>query len=319
MPGVTCPGLPASWLNGWLAAVGATVLDDRLRLHWTTGGTPVASLSAEDADPVAILVASWPDRALLADLPIAESWEGAGRLRRKVSVEEFAARARAARGHEHAWTLSSTMTDLHVDEHGEVAHAPFDPAGPGTIKWLHHRLLKVHAQVDPTIERIRGSLEGRAGRVKDNGLGFDQTRLGSGSDSTDKWIDPAVEVLVFFGLALLPVRGAGIDERLGRSSRARGIQRGWRMYAGKWPERRFLWPAWCQPLDSAGIDALLDAWTPHSRGLWPQTGVHAAWQTVRFRPRGSADTTRAFGALRLGGSPRRPWRPACSAASASLR
>lgn len=27
MRSLTCPGLPASWLNGWLAAVGATVLD----------------------------------------------------------------------------------------------------------------------------------------------------------------------------------------------------------------------------------------------------------------------------------------------------
>ena len=35
MARVTCPGLPASWINGWLAAVGATVLDSRIRLHWT--------------------------------------------------------------------------------------------------------------------------------------------------------------------------------------------------------------------------------------------------------------------------------------------
>ena len=299
MPRVTCPGLPASWLNGWLAAVGATVLDTRIRLHWTADSTPAAVLSAADTDPVAALVASWPDEALLADLPIAENGKAAGLLRRKVSVEEFAARARAARGHEHAWTLSSTMTDLHVDENGEVAHALFDPAGPGPIKWMHHRLLKVHAQVVPSLERIRESLEGRAIRVKDNGLGFDQTRLGSQSDTTSIWVDPVVELLAFFGLALLPVRGAGIDRRLGRSSNAREIQRGWQIHAGERLERRFLWPAWCQALDTAGIDALLDAWTPHKRNLWPQTGVHAAWRTVQFQPRGSADTTRAFGAVQL--------------------
>ena len=40
MAEVICPGLPASWINAWLAAVGATVLDPRLRLHWTRGGTP---------------------------------------------------------------------------------------------------------------------------------------------------------------------------------------------------------------------------------------------------------------------------------------
>ena len=27
MTQLTCPGLPADWINGWLAAVGATVLD----------------------------------------------------------------------------------------------------------------------------------------------------------------------------------------------------------------------------------------------------------------------------------------------------
>ena len=50
MTQVTCAGLPASWLNGWLAAVGATVLDARIRLRWTTGGTPLAVLSASDVN-----------------------------------------------------------------------------------------------------------------------------------------------------------------------------------------------------------------------------------------------------------------------------
>ena len=146
-------------------------------MHWTTDGAPLAVLSSSESDPLAALVESWPDAALLSGLPIAESWKGAGEVRRRVPVEAFAARTRAARGHPYAWTLSSTMTDLCVDERGEVAHAPFDPAGPGTIKWLHHRLVKVNEHVEPTAERIGDSLAGRAGRVKDNGLGFDQTRL----------------------------------------------------------------------------------------------------------------------------------------------
>ena len=162
MTQVACPGLPAPWINGWLAAVGATVLDGRLRLHWTSDGAPVAVLSAAGVDPVEALVESWPDRALLSDLPIAETWKGAGQMRRKVPVDAFVARARAARSHRYSWTLSSTMTDLCVDENGEVAHAPFDPAGPGTIKWLHHRLMKIHRQVEPTAARIRDSLSGQA-------------------------------------------------------------------------------------------------------------------------------------------------------------
>ena len=39
MARVRCPGLPASWVNGWLAAVGVTVLDSRIRLHWTADST----------------------------------------------------------------------------------------------------------------------------------------------------------------------------------------------------------------------------------------------------------------------------------------
>lgn len=209
MTEATCPGLPGDWLNGWLAAVGATVLDARLRLHWTTDAKPLAVLSAPEVDPAAALVESWPNAARLSELPIARSWQGAGDIQRKVPVEAFRARARAARGDRYCWTLSSTMTDLCVDEHGEVAHGPFDAAGPGTIKWLHHRLMKVHEHVDPAAERIQDSLVGRAARVKDNGLGFDQTRLGSQADDTLVWIDPVVEVLAFFGLALLPVRASG--------------------------------------------------------------------------------------------------------------
>lgn len=298
MPSVTCPGLPASWLNGWLAAVGATVLDSRIRLHWTTDSTPLAVLTAADTDPVGALLASWPDEALLADLPIAENWKGAGLLRRKVPVEEFTARARAARGHEHDWTLSSTMTDLHVDENGEVAHAPFDPPAPRGST-LSSRLGKVHGHVEPSIERISESFAGHAVRVRANGLGFDQTRLGSQSDATDMWVDPLVEVLAFFGLALLPVRGDGIDRRQGRFFHARESQRGWLKTTGNRRERRFMWPAWRQPLDSAGIDALMDLWTPSREADWSRIGVHAGWQTVQYTRRGSADVTTAFGPKQL--------------------
>lgn len=297
MTQVTCLGLPGAWINGWLAAVGATVLDARVRLHWTAGGAPVAVLSAPEGDPLAALVESWPDAALVASLPIAESWRGTGDVRRKVPVEAFAARVRAARGHPYAWTLSSTMTDLCVDEHGEVAHAPFDPAGPGTIKWLHHRLMKVSEHVEPMAGRIGDSLAGRAVRVEDNGLGFDQTRLGSQADEASIRVDPVVEVLAFFGLALLPVRGQGADQRPDRFADVR--QRGWRKTAERRDARRFHWPAWGQPLDTSGIDALLDAWNPEKRHAWTQVGVHAGWRTVAFQRRATADPTRAFGAERL--------------------
>ncbi|MXW29178.1 MAG: hypothetical protein F4Z88_00085 [Chloroflexi bacterium] len=256
-------------------------------------------LSSDDGDPVATLLESWPDAGSLSELPIAEDWRGTARLQRKVPVETFRARVQAARSHQRAWTLSSTMTDLSVDERGEIAHAPFDPAGPGTIKWLHHRLLKVHGHLDDPAARLRESLAGEADRVKDNGLGFDQTRLGSLQDATDPWVDPVVEVLAFFGLALLPVRGRGGDRQLDRSADVSARQRGWLEVAGKGRQRSFHWPAWSQPLDRDGIDALLDAWKPEQENGWARLGVHAGWHSVQFERRSSADSTRAIGAVRL--------------------
>ncbi len=298
MHSVTCRGLQAAWLNGWLAAVGATVLDDRLRLHWTEDGAPVAVLSADEVDPVEAVVASWPDEGMLADLPIAEDWKGAGRLRRKVSVDDFDERARAARGDPHSWALSSTMTDLSVDENGEVAHAPLDPPAPKGI-WLHARLLNVHKKVTPSVDYIRDSLAGLTDRIQANGLGFDQSRLGSLSDGTRRRVHPVIETLAFFGFALYPVRGAGVDRRLSRSVAAGGLQRGWSK-ANDQPGGMLLrWPAWSPSLDNASIDALLDVWRHDKQKTWLQYGIHAAWRSVPFKPTGSADTTRAYGSERL--------------------
>ena len=291
----TCPGLPASWVNAWLAAVGATVLDPRIRLRWTVEGAPVAVLSSDEIEPVEALAASWPDAAFLADLPIAESWEGDSGLRRKVPVGQFVTRVEKARGHPFAWTLSSTMTDLSVDQNGEVAHAPFDPAGTKTTKWLHHRLLKIHGLVKSmSADRLRDSLVGQASREKNNGLGFDNTRLGSLADTSDRWIEPVVELLAFFGLAVLPVRGRGTDRRLGRIGDQDERQRGWRKAPEGAEPRRFVWPAWRQPLDTAGIDALLDVWNPRRRQVWELLGVHAGWRSVEYRSRGSSDPTRGI-------------------------
>ena len=191
------------------------------------------------------------------------------------------------------------MTDLSVNENGEVAHAPFDAAGPGTIKWLHHRLMKVHKHVEPSTVRIQDSLIGWAVRAKDNGLGFDQTRLGSLSDKTSSWTDPVIEELAFFGLAILPVRGRGTDRRLDRYADMSERQRGWCKTPRAAYQRCFYWPAWRQPLDSAGIDALMDVWKPERRTTWPQLGVHAAWRSVAFKTSNPQDPTRAFGAERL--------------------
>jgi len=289
MPRMRCPGLPADWLNGWLAAVGATVLDSRIRLHWTED-TPRAVLSAENVEPIEAVVESWPDAELLKDLPIAENWNGAGRLSRKVSVGAFRERARSARGHRHSWALSSTMTDLCVEKNDRVVDGEFNPPAPGGLT-LHQRLEKVHAEVKQPSRNIRDSLNGQAVRVKSNGLGFDQTRLGSQSDDNEKYVDPVVEALAFFALAILPMRGNGREDAQGK-----GRQRGWLATSRDGHERKFMWPAWSQPLDCAGIDSLMDAWKPEKRSSWARIGVHAGWGSVERIKRGSKDVTRAFGA-----------------------
>ncbi|MYG81593.1 MAG: hypothetical protein F4187_07450 [Gemmatimonadetes bacterium] len=301
---VICRGLPASWVNAWLAGVGATVLCPRIRLGWTEDRTPRAALSSTDGDPIALLSAAWPTRAALAELPIAEKWAHTSRMQRKVNIDTFSTRVRAARAHPASWTLSSTMTDLHVTADGEVAHAPFDPAGPGSIRWLHDRLVRIHGQVPwsadgpgPSPARLARSLQGTARRVRGNGLGFDFARLGSQADETAKRVDPVVEVLAFFGLALFPLRGTGTDARLRRNVPSSAIQRGWSRH-DEGRELRFSWPAWRACLDSAGIDALLDLWRP-DRGNWAVLGIHAAWRSLRYRPRSTADPTRGFGAERL--------------------
>ena len=299
MPNMKCPGLPANWLNGWLAAVGATVLNEDIRLQWTEEPTPVAVLSIENGGLAESVLASWPSRDVLNDLPVAEYWRETGPMGRRVSVDTFASRARHARGHPHCWSLSSTMTDLSVEEDGEVAHSPFDPSGTGPMKWLHHRLVVAHSYVTAPERQVRATLAGQGTRVRRSGLGFDISRLGSLADDSDGWVDPVVEVLAFYGLAVFPVRGVGGDARLGPASRRAAVPRGWIRDAEPGQELRFVWPAWRQPLDQAGIDALFDIWQPRRRASWPLVGVHAGWRSVRYRSRGRTDPTRAFGAERL--------------------
>ena len=304
-----CRGLEGSWLNAWLAGVGATVLDPELRLRWSDEPSPKAILCAEQGDPMERLVDAWPTRKCLAAMPLAEQWGGTPRVKRKVSVGDFRSRVRVTRSHPTAWTLSSTMTDLHVTINkefpsGEVGHGPLDAAGPGTIKWLHYRLCKVHEAVatkSPSLDRLKTSLDGTADRVEKGGLGFDITRLASAADTnTSPWVEPVVEVLAFYALALLPTRGEGYDERRHTGPRPSLRQRGWARVkeTGRRSPECFHWPAWAHPLDHHAIDALLDAWDWKRPG-WSLLGVHSGWRTVSYQPRGSGDRTRAYGSRRI--------------------
>ena len=316
MGSVECPGLPASWLNAWLAAVGLLALEPRLRLGWTPDLEPVAVLSAVDGvSPLELAVNAWPSSERLQAMPIAEHVEGAEVMQRAVPVTIFQQRAKLARRHVDSWTLSSTLTDLCVDITTSldktVRHARLDPKGPGTIKWLHHRLLRSHSMVDEPSERIAATLRGHGKRVKANGLGFDATRISALADSSDPMVDPVIEVLAFFGMRLLPMRGEGIEVGTsGTRDRFAARQRSWSLDRARSPVGQHMtWPAWQQPLDLSGADALLDLWTDliergtrrkrvgrteHSR-----LGLLAAWRTVPYKERGRSDNTVGFASARL--------------------
>lgn len=304
-----CPGLPADWINAWLAAVGTTVLVPGLRLAWTTDALPIAVLEHSNEKPTDILAKSWPTNERLRDMPLADTdlynrYINGKRKeppQRKVLVDNFIKAVNRARKHQDAWTLTSSMTDLAVQKTGEVENGLFDPAAPGSTKWLHHRLMRVYEKVDPD-KQIETSLSGNACLAIVNGLGFDIARLGM----EEKIVDPVIETLAFFGLALLPVRGDGV-----RTKNPRSRQRGWEI-GGR---REFVWPAWSQPLDQAGIDALLDAWHNSWRlkqtnkvekrewktndNTWKLLGVHAAWHTTRYVTSARADPTRGYGSRRF--------------------
>ena len=304
-----CPGLAADWLNAWLASIGLLVLEPRLRLSWTTDASPTAVLAADGAeDPLTLAANAWPTEERLQAMPIAGGVEGLRDMRRTVPLEVFQQRSEFARSHVDSWTLSSTVTDLCVDIDSErtVRHAPLDPAGPGTIKWLHHRLAKSHSMVEDPLGAVPATLRGYGKRIVDNGLGFDGTRIAGLADSTVKVVDPVIEVLAFFGLRMLPMRGAGIEVgKSGTKNRFATRQRCWSLDTSQSSRvQHMTWPAWTQPLDYSGVDALLDVWTeltlPRSRtqrfprAALSRLGIHAAWQTRSYKQRGPGDRTHGF-------------------------
>ena len=313
MNDIECPGLPADWLNSWLASIGLLVLEPRLRLSWTQDANPIAVLSTGDgSDPLAAAARAWPQHDRLSSMPISQHIEGLPEMRRTVPLQVFVRRAEFARSHVDGWTLSSTVTDLCVDVAGEhtVRHAPLDPKGPGTIKWLHHRLLKSHSAVENPRTEIVASLSGYGKRVVDNGLGFDASRIAGLADSADRLVDPVIEVLAFFALRLMPMRGEGLEVgQSGPRHRLAARQRCWSLDGGQSRAQHMTWPAWTQPLDSAGVDALLDLWSglherrSHGyrtyRAELSRLGIHAAWETRAYQRRGSADTTVGFASTRV--------------------
>jgi len=308
MKTVECPGLRADWLNSWLAAVGLLVLEPRLKLRWTPEPSPVAVLADNEQDPLMAAASAWPAQQELTALPISRSLSGHRDMKRAVTLDVFLERAEYARGRDDSWALSSSVTDLLVElPQSTTAHADLDPPAPrGTT--LHDRLMKCFDEVHSPGDAIPASLGGYGTRTAANGLGFDTTRIAALADASDAMVDPVIEVLAFFGLRVLPMRGDG--KEVAPSARRRPFtarQRCWRVPAGT-RTRVMTWPAWTQPLDLPGVDALLDAWTDLASaetwtrqrvGALSRLGIHAAWETRRYESRGSSDTTRGFASTRV--------------------
>lgn len=303
MAEMACPGLPAWWLNAWLAAVGTTVLVPEMRLSWTNDPSPSAVLRLDGAaNPADAVASAWPSQERIAAMPIARNWDGTGELKRKPPLSTFKSRARASRGHPDAWALSSTVTDLFVTDpdpaKATVAHSRLDPPAPKGLT-IHDRLVPLADAIHDTSAQVRQSFEGRGKRVDLNGLGFDVTRLTALADNSGNRVDPVVEVLAFFGLALFPVRGSGVTKG------AFGVREATAVRAKCWYRRsdgnlqQMCWPAWSAPLRRGAIDSLLDAWQPLSRGTWHALSVHAAWRSVEYKGRSQNDSTKGIGSAAL--------------------
>lgn len=285
------PGLSGDWLNGWLAALGITVLLRDARLFFTGDGNPVATVVLDDERPLeAALADALPSTAALDALAIAKA-----RIDRTVLPDAYREAAAVARARSD-FSLASSVTDLAVREKDNgLAHGPFDPPAPaGTTLWS--RLVRCREALgddERLVGSIRASLAGRGARIDANGLGFDYRRMIPAAILGKKQnrVDPVVECLAFYGLALLPIRGDG----------RRALTRGWRWDPAS-RRTRFIWPIWSQPLDRFGIDALLGALYANNldQHVARQLDVESLFEAIPFRPEpGSADVTRGFASRRV--------------------
>lgn len=292
-------GWTADWVVAYLAAIGVTRLVPGAQLAWTEASSPVAVISTLEDRPVAAEIAdAIPSAQDIEALSIARNYQGSVELPRTVSVAAFRDRARLARATMDG-TLEATVTDLSSKPGEKTEHGPFDPSVPQGLT-LHQRLVSIRAALPEEVpaEIVEVSMAGRARRVKRNGLGFDVRRIDASIQAdTDKWIDPVTELFAFFGVLMFPVRG---------KPPAFSRQRGWT--GGALGRGAFSWPAWSVGLDWWGIDALLDrfyeAGPPEKQRKWKRRtlallGIHAAFGSVSYQPRGSADATRGIGSERL--------------------
>lgn len=273
-------GLTGSWINGWLAAIGITVLIPDVRLRWSDDDDPCALFDTNDL--IEKLVRALPTSeevrllAICKDSPLSNY-----SFPRNPTLEAYRDRCRVAR-ERGDFSLSSTITDFTGLDSDRLEHSPFDPSVPKGIT-IHDRLVACREAIDDPEMMVTASLAGRARRVQMNGLGFDYRRiLAPTVPRANVYVDPVTELLAFYGLALIPMRG---DMRHTRA-------RGWTKSSMK--RGAFTWPVWKPWLGTAGVDALLDL---HWSGT--TIGINMTYSVVPYQQRSTMDSTRGFASERL--------------------
>lgn len=277
------PGLTADWLNGWLAAVGVTVLLPETRLSWTDDSVPIAVFHRKDPSPLEeALAESLPDDTALCALTIRPEGPG-GKLGQTASRDTYKARAAEARS-TGDWTLSIAHTDLAINrkEDGTAPKGPFNAGMEGDqTLWKRVRacrgLIGSESQATDLISR---TLDGKALRQAGAGLAFDARRFSSGVQTEDRLsnprILPVVELLAFHGIFLFPLRGDG----------HKVAQRGW--------SGGFVYPTWSEPLDVWAIDALIDLVLMDGVGAPDLLGIRRRYRTRDYKKIGGEKRTAYF-------------------------
>lgn len=324
-----CPGLPASWPNAWLAALGATVLTPDLRLSWTDKAEPVAVLRHPTAPPADAIVSAWPTCDRIQSMPLHEMQTLMPKTQAGAPSEKFVEASAfrqvlqpplAAAPDDHSVCAFFTDQSTHDQEHERTrrkacAQSPFFQHGTRGKGTVYDRLVKVIDEMDKkrtsaglsTKDFLQGTLNGTPRLVACNGLGFDARRHAKNNrpGTEGMMVDPVVEILAFWGLALLPLRGDGNHTRDGRPNQKCQSS-----------DRRLLYPAWRQeqPLDRWGVAALLTHWEhetsrrgpdqpPLSEAARRRLGVTAAWHAEVLRPDSGKDTTRGLSSTRIDMAP----------------
>lgn len=278
------PGLPADWLNGWLAAIGVTILVPGARLCWTDDGVPSAVFQTDQTVDLAKVVADrLPTAETLARSAIARTLPGTEHdFRRNVTLAAF--RERAVVERRGVGILAASVSDLSADlKPDNLEHGAFDPPAPrGETLWSRATACARALATADLAERVRDTFSGSGRRETLNGLGFDARRFPAGMHAArDVYTDPVVELLAFAALPLFPTRGDGrriLQRRWTESSTRRGA---------------FQWIAWRPALDRWAIDALLDLHSASLRGI-----SLARFRVVPYQPNGK-DRNRAYFAERV--------------------